>query len=53
MARIDPLMPEEAMGIIDAQLHALATQQRPRLLTFGLLLASGARRAGWTRCGRR
>ena len=39
MARIDPLMPEEAMGIIDAQLHALATQQRPRLLTFGLLLA--------------
>src|SRR5467141_5345619 len=39
MARIDPLMPEEAMGIIDAQLHALATQQRPRLLTFALLLA--------------
>src|SRR6266404_5525820 len=39
MARIDPLMPEEAMGIIDAQLHALATQQRPRLLTFGLFLA--------------
>ncbi len=39
MARIDPLMPEEAMGIIDAQLHSLATQQRPRLLTFGLFLA--------------
>ena len=39
MARIDPLMPEEAMGIIDDQLHSLATQQRPRLLTFGLFLA--------------
>ena len=38
-ARVDPLMPEEAMGIIDAQLHTLATQQRPRLLTFGLFLA--------------
>ena len=39
MSRIDPLMPEEAMGIIDAQLHSLATEQRPRLLTFGLFLA--------------
>ena len=39
MARIDPLMPGEAMSIIDAQLHSLATQQRPRLLTFGLFLA--------------
>jgi len=39
MSRIDPLIPEEAMGIIDAQLHSLATQQRPRLLTFGLFLA--------------
>jgi membrane protein len=39
MARLDPLMPEEAMAIIRTQLHRLATQQRPRLLTFGLLLA--------------
>jgi membrane protein len=39
MARIKPIMPEEAMGIIDDHLHSLATQQRPRLLTFGLLLA--------------
>ena len=39
MARIKPIMPEEAMGIIDEHLHSLATQQRPRLLTFGLLLA--------------
>lgn len=39
MARIDPLMPEEAMGIINAQVSTLATQQRPRLLTFGLFLA--------------
>jgi membrane protein len=39
MARLDPLMPEEAMDIIRGQLSSLATQQRPRLLTLGLLLA--------------
>jgi membrane protein len=39
MARLDPLMPEEAMGIIRGQLTSLTTQQRPRLLTVGLLLA--------------
>src|SRR3954467_14635874 len=39
LGRIDPLMPEEAMGIIRAQLDSLTTQQRPRLLTFGLFLA--------------
>jgi membrane protein len=39
MARLDPLMPEAAMGIIRGQLTTLATQQRPHLLTFGLLLA--------------
>src|SRR3989475_9508886 len=39
LARLDPLMPEEAMGIIRTQLNALTTQQRPRLLTFGLFLA--------------
>jgi membrane protein len=39
MARIAPLMPDEAMRIIDDHLHAIATQQRPRLLTFGLFLA--------------
>ena len=37
--RLDPLMPDEAMGIIRTQLNALITQQRPRLLTFGLFLA--------------
>src|SRR5207248_7738203 len=39
MARLDPLMPDEAMDIIRAQLSALITRQRPKLLTFGLLLA--------------
>jgi membrane protein len=39
MSRVDPLMPEEAMGIINTQVNSLATQQRPRLLTFGLFLA--------------
>jgi membrane protein len=39
LGRIDPLMPEEAMGIIRTQLDSLTTQQRPRLLTFALLLA--------------
>src|SRR4030081_3774372 len=39
LARVDPLMPEEAMNIIRAQLTSLATHQRPHLLTFGLALA--------------
>jgi membrane protein len=39
MARLDPFMPEEAMNIIRTQLNALTTQQRPKLLTFGLALA--------------
>jgi len=39
MVRLDPLMPDEAMSIIRGQLTALTTQQRPRLLTLGLLLA--------------
>src|SRR2546427_769373 len=39
LARLDPLMPEEAMGIIRTQLNALTTQHRPRLLAFGLFLA--------------
>ena len=38
-ARLDPLMPGEAMDIIRGQLTSLTTRQRPRLLTFGLLLA--------------
>jgi membrane protein len=37
--RIDPFMPDEAMDIIRHQLGALVSQQRPRLLTFGLALA--------------
>ena len=39
LARLDPLMPQAAMSIIHDQLTALTTQQRPHLLTFGLLLA--------------
>ena len=39
MARLDPLMPNEAMDIIRTQLTTLTTRQRPRLLTVGLLLA--------------
>jgi len=39
VARLDPLMPDEAMAIIRTQLQKLATEQRPRLLTFGLGLA--------------
>src|ERR1700675_4155024 len=39
MARLDPLMPEEAMNIVRGQLIALTSRQRPQLLTLGLLLA--------------
>ena len=39
LARLDPLMPDEAMKIIRQQLTALTTQQRPHLLTLGLALA--------------
>ena len=39
MARLDPFMPDAAMQIIRGQLTALATHQRPHLLTFGLVLA--------------
>ena len=39
MARLDPVIPEQAELIIRAQLTALATQQRPHFLTLGLLLA--------------
>src|SRR5438876_11419768 len=39
LARVDPLMPDEAMAIIRVQLTSLATRQRPHLLTFGLALA--------------
>ena len=39
LARLDPLMPDAAMGIIRGQLVKLATQQRPHLLTFGLFLS--------------
>src|SRR5438132_3272231 len=38
LARVDPLMPDEAMQIIRVQLTSLATRQRPHLLTFGLAL---------------
>jgi membrane protein len=38
-ARIEPLVPEQAMAIITGQLTALATQQRPHFLTFSLVLA--------------
>ena len=39
LARLDPVIPEEAEQIIRAQLTALSSQQRPHFLTFGLGLA--------------
>jgi membrane protein len=39
LARIDPLVPDQAMRLVRAQLTSLTTQQRPRLLTFGLALS--------------
>jgi membrane protein len=39
LLRLDPVMPEAAEAIIRTQLTALATQQRPHLLTVGLGLA--------------
>ncbi len=39
LERLDPLMPDQAMDIIRGQLTTLTTQQRPHLLTFGLVLA--------------
>ena len=39
LARLDPLVPYQAMAIIRTQLVSIATQQRPHLLTLGLLLA--------------
>ena len=39
VSRLNPLMPDQAMGIIRSQLTALTTQQRPHFLTIGLLLA--------------
>src|SRR5438309_7718442 len=38
LARLDPLMPEQAMEIIRNQLGSLTTRQRPHLLTVGLAL---------------
>jgi membrane protein len=35
--RVRPLMPDDAMKIIDVQAHTLISQPRPRLLTFGVL----------------
>ena len=39
LARLDPLVPDEAMDIIRNQLVSLTTRQRPKLLTLGVLLA--------------
>src|SRR5436853_2751576 len=39
LARLDPLMPDEAMRIIRDYLHSLITRQRPHLLTLGLALS--------------
>lgn len=35
--RLRPLMPGDAMTIVDQQAHALVSRPHPRLLTFGLL----------------
>jgi membrane protein len=39
LARIDPLVPDQAMQIVRIQLTTLTTQQRPHLLTLGLALS--------------
>jgi membrane protein len=39
LARLQPLMPEQAMKIIGDQLRALITQQRPNFLTLSLALS--------------
>jgi membrane protein len=39
LARLDPVIPDEAGRIIRAQLTALTTEQKPHLLTIGLALA--------------
>ncbi len=39
LARIDPLVPEQAMSLVRGQLTALTTRQRPHLLTLGLALS--------------
>jgi membrane protein len=39
LARLDPVMPEEAEEIIRSQLVALTTEQRPHLMTLGLALS--------------
>jgi membrane protein len=36
LARIRPVVPREAMELVDAHVHALLSQPRPRLLTFAL-----------------
>jgi membrane protein len=37
LARVRPMVPREAMALIDTHLRALVSQPRPRLLTFALL----------------
>jgi membrane protein len=39
LARIQPFMPDQAMEIINSRLRALATEQRPHLMTVGLAVA--------------
>jgi membrane protein len=39
LARLDPVMPEQAMAIVRGQFDNLLNVQRPRLLTFSLALA--------------
>lgn len=39
LARIEPLVPDQALDIIQDHLHSLTTEQQPHLLTAGLLLA--------------
>ena len=39
LTRLDEVMPGQAMAIVQDQLHKLLTVQRPRLLTFSLVLA--------------
>jgi membrane protein len=37
LGRVRPVVPAQAMALVDKQLHDLITRERPHLLTFGLL----------------
>src|SRR6185436_5411832 len=48
MARMRPVVPRDAMALIDAHLRALVSQPRPRVLTLALVGSIWSPRAAWT-----